>query len=207
VATDPVSAGVGLMSLFMGNQQANDQKKMAGRGLKMEEQLAQRKIRSMDKQWELAEGYDPEAETAAAMKFAEGSAQASFGQKVKDLVAGFAKGGAMPGLSSEWGVRMRGAAERSFDPLKAFAAERAGTNFQRKMNAYAQAGGAIPGQLGDAYFKYASMMPGGNMSGGLGMLMQGLSGAFKKGGGSGGSGDYRFGLGDGASDGWQLGVS
>ena len=206
MAIDPISIGLGAASLIGGKNAQKKQNRMMDRGLKLEEALAQMKLRSSDRMFGMAEGYDPEKDTQVAIERAQQVAEESLGRGMGKLVKEYAAGGAAPGLSSEWNVKVGGMKDRVMDPLKDFVANMKAGNFNRKMNAYAMASGSMPGQLGDAYFKYASMMPGGgDMGGGLGALFQGLSGLFKNGaGGAGGRGDAPGKYATAPSSGWRF---
>jgi hypothetical protein len=184
-----VGAALGIIGMIQQKQQQDKQNDLIKKGMKMDDAIKGRVNEGLGELQDLARGYDPRAETTAAIADASKVTGDTLERSMRNLVAEYSKGGGIPGLSSEWNVKTQGLTNRVTDPLRRFAAERAAGDTQRKMNAWSQAIGAAPGNFGDSYFKAAQMVNVPNGAGSFQALLQGLMSMGKK--GSGGSGDVR----------------
>lgn len=164
---------LGAAGLYQSSRNAASAAKAQREGLNLEKILAEFKQKGMGHLMDLAEHYDPAAETKIAVDRANESAGYSLETALRNLRARDASVGALPGQSSEQGVSMQGVTNRVLDPLRDFVANRASSETERKMNAFRMAMDSAPGQLGSNYFQLASSMPS-DMGGSLSMLLQGL---------------------------------
>ncbi len=180
---------LGALGLLQQKGQADKANGLMAKGLNLQSALDAEKLAATQKMLHMADAYDPKTETDEAIRTAKVASDASIADALKRVTAEFAAGGGTPGTSSEFNVRAAGATTRAADPIRAFAVDRAGSEFARKQNAYTVALGAAPGNVSDSYFRAYQLSPQGDMTGSLSALLSGLTEAFKKKGGAGGSGD------------------
>lgn len=167
---------IGGLGLLQSAKQAKDASKVQNAGLS----LTKLQGIDMQKMMQMADAYDPHADTTTAVNRAQDVAGSTLQRSLTNLIGNFASGGATPGSTSEWGVRSRNAEDAVMDPLKQFVADQSASEFTRKLNAYRMAAGGNPSDVADQYFKAAQQMPQTDPSGSLKLLLQGLQGAFSQ---------------------------
>lgn len=149
---------------------------------------------TLEKLMSLSNSYDPVAEGAAGVNQAKRTTEETIQNALKGLRADYAKGGGVPGQSTEYGVRAQGMTNRAADPLRAYLAEAMSNPTQKKIQMMMSVLGQAPaGGLTNAYFNAAGnaanmVGPGGDFTD----IARLISDAFgQKSPGGGGRGDYR----------------
>lgn len=184
---------LGGLGLLQANQSQQDAANLQKQGLRKQGAVDDFRLGEMRKMGALADGYDPNRETAASIKQAGDVTQYTLANALRNMGSEYRSGGGVPGLSSEYMTNATSTANRVLDPLKAFAAEQASTATQRKAQLLSMASGAAPGNVADTYFRAASSMPQTSPAGGFQALMQAFQAyqGLKKPGGAGGTGDKK----------------
>lgn len=142
-------AAAGVIGNFLNGQAAN---RNAGRVAGMQIALDKQRLRSLQELFNLAQGYNPSAETAQAGQFATDKASAALQNALAGLASRYTQSGGVPGLSSAYTVNAQRATDNILGPLAATLAELKANEYSKKMNAFALAAGSGPGQLGSSQF-------------------------------------------------------
>lgn len=145
-----VLGGIGLV------QQAQAQKKQAD--------LANKAIKAgeftkaaQQRQFNIAENYDPAREDAAAITNASNNANTQFRQALGKASSDFSIAGGQPTGDTAFNISASNLANRAYDPLKDFQANLESTRTARKSAMYNPVVGAPVGQLANSYFTAANM--------------------------------------------------
>lgn len=182
MAVDPISAGLGVVSMLGGKSARKSADKAAGRAASLNKFLEgiARELYARGK------AYDPSADTAASADYAKKQTADTLQKALGNLNAEFRAAGGSPTGDTEFRVRAQGLTNRVTDPLRAFLAEQKANEFWKKNQALMAAFGAPNGQILQTYSNMANNSNGNaGMMGGLGLLSNGLSGLFKGIGGGG----------------------
>lgn len=142
-----LQVGEGLYGLFnSGNSAAQSYYSAAARDLQQRYALS-RELQNM------AQNYDPQADTQNSVDFASQTASKSLTQALSNLNAQYESAGGNPGGDTRFNVSAQGAADRVYDPLKTFAAEQSSQDYAKKMAAYEQALAADNGSISSGYMQ------------------------------------------------------
>lgn len=173
MAIDPISLGLGGLSLIGGKNSAKKKDKALAKAGKVTDwEFALKKLLTGE-----AQNHNYGADTANAVNYAAATTGDTLERSLRNLNAEYRAGGGQPGADSEFNVRAQGMTNRISDPLRAFAANMKANEFTRRMNAILAAAGAggPAGQIASNYMNMAnSYNP--NFGAGLDLLAGGLGG-------------------------------
>ncbi len=150
----------GLLGLSQANEQADRQASLQDASLALQQRALDASIdankpllEALTAMLGLAHGYNPRAETEAAVQRASESTQHTLERALGNLNAKYRVGGGTPGLSSEFNVRAQGLTDRVTDPLREFVANQRVNEFSRKLAAFQAVNGGNPGNLASNFFQ------------------------------------------------------
>ncbi len=164
--TQGLQLASGVAGLFGAGGASREQEgyyREAARGLR-------RKNAALDRMSREADAYDPAKEDQTAVDYASGVAGDTLRRGLRNLNADFVAGGGSPTGDTLFRTKESDLAARATDPLKAYAANAAGTRFQRRMGALAGVaeGG---GDVIDSYLRMGDRAgAGADPSGAIGLV-------------------------------------
>ena len=139
----------------------------------MQAAIAEQRARQ-NQYWQLVQNYNPAVEDAKAMDYARKTQGQALSGALERVSADFARNGGVPGGDTGILYNLQRSQDSYLNPLGAMAAERAATQYQRKMSAMESAlGTANPTQLIPSYLQ-AAYNPAPSPSA-LTMLSQGIN--------------------------------
>lgn len=127
-----LSIGSGLLGAISGAN-ANRQ---AGRTMAAAEREARERAATQARMRQIAEGYDPAAETERAVRFANEMGGAQLERSLGEMNARFARLGGDPAGDTRFRLDTAGEARRIFDPIREFAAMQRAGETGRKLQAF-----------------------------------------------------------------------
>jgi len=174
------------LGLLQSGQQAKAQQDGLSSGVKASKAEALYRGSALERIFGAAEKYDPAASNDLAIQDAERTSGAVLDRGLRSLETRYS--GANPGGDTQFAIDARGVADRVIDPFRSFVAQLRAEQPLQKIRAYQGVLSIPPGQVSDQYFKAASMMPAGDITGSVGLLTPLLQRLFQS-KGAGGSGD------------------
>lgn len=173
MAIDPLSLGLGGLSLIGGKNSAKKKDKALAKAGKVTDwEFALKKLLTGE-----AMNHNYGQDTSTAVNSAAQVTQNTLQKAMTNLDATYRSGGGQPTGDSEFKVLAQSRARRITDPLSLFAADMKANEFTRRMNAILAAAGAggPAGQIASNYMNMAnSYNP--NFGAGLDLLAGGLGG-------------------------------